>query len=172
MLKYIVEKFKRRHIKRVALVRERELAYRNLETAKRCILFWIAEEVSVPVINKLREMLAKNMDVEMLAFVQQPKLLVERVEDAMYIDNSLITYSGKFHDAKLQGLLDQGEGLFIDLSLGTDVYGDYIVRCARSNCKIGISREEMLHDIAFANISDIEVFIERLFKLLTRINTY
>ena len=57
----------------------------------------------------------------------------------------------------------------IDLSLKPDVWGDYIVESAKTSCKIGYSTG---HDIDFDGVRDIDDFMDRLFKLLTKINTY
>ena len=55
------------------------------------------------------------------------------------------------------------------MSLKPDVWGDYIVKSAKASCKIGYGTG---HDIDFDGVRDIDDFMERLFKLLTKINTY
>ena len=78
-------------------------------------------------------------------------------------------YKGGFRDPRVQEILNRKEGLLIDLSLKPDVWGDYIVKSAKASCKIGYGTG---HDIDFDGVRDIDDFMERLFKLLTKINTY
>ncbi|MCB6973452.1 MULTISPECIES: DUF6913 domain-containing protein [Butyricimonas] len=172
MLKFIVEKFKRYHLKDVAVKDERVLAFQNLEAAKECVLFWVADDISWTEVDKIRKSLAKYMEVHLLSFIRQSKSVFERSGDALYADESSITYGGKIRDAKLREVLKKTEGVFIDISMQPDVLGDYIVRYAKSPCKVGISREGVEHDIMFANVRNTDVFVDRLFKLFTKINTY
>lgn len=169
MFKCIAEGFKKRHLKNMVVKDERVLSFYNLDTAKKCVVFWVADDVSVSSVNKVREALAKHMDVGLLAFIRQPKLKPEQIEDAVYLDSSGISYKGGFRDPRVQEVLNRKEGLLIDLSLKPDVWGDYIVKSANVSCKIGYG---MGHDIDFDGVRDIDDFMEQLFKLLTKINTY
>ena len=154
MFKCIAEGFKKRHLKKMVVKDERVLSFYNLDTAKKCIVFWVTDDVPVSSVNRVREALAKHMDVCLLAFIRQPKLNSEQIQDAIYLDSSGISYGGE---------------LLIDLSLKPDVWGDYIVESAKTSCKIGYSTG---HDIDFDGVRDIDDFMDRLFKLLTKINTY
>ena len=109
------------------------------------------------------------MDVCLLAFLRQPKLNTEQIQDAIYLDSSGISYRGEFRDPRVQEVVNRKEGLLIDLSLKPDVWGNYIVESAKASCKIGYGTG---HDIDFDGVRDIDDFMERLFKLLTKINTY
>ena len=109
------------------------------------------------------------MDVCLLAFIRQPKLNTEQIQDAIYLDSSGISYRGEFRDPRVQEVVNRKEGLLIDLSLKPDVWGDYIVKSAKASCKVGYGTG---HDIDFDGVRDIDDFMERLFKLLTKINTY
>ena len=169
MFKGIAVGFKKRHLKNIVVKDERVLSFYNLDTAKKCVVFWVADDVPVSSVDKVREALAKYMDVCLLAFIRQPKLNTEQIQDAIYLDSSGISYKGGFRDPRVQEILNRKEGLLIDLSLKPDVCGDYIVKSAKASCKIGYGTG---HDIAFAGVRDIDDFIERLFKLLTKINTY
>jgi len=172
MFKYIAEELKKSHIKGMTVKNERVLAFRNLETAKRCVLFWVADDVPVSAVNKIREALSKHMEVGLLAFIRRPKLNPERIPDALYLESSGISYKGKFHDPKVLEILDEKDGLFIDLSLRPDVLGDYIVKNAKSACKIGFNRHDAEHDIDFEPVQNVDDFAGRLLELLTKINTY
>ena len=165
MFKCIAEGFKKRHLKNIVVKDERVLSFYNLDTAKKCVVFWVADDVPVSSVDKVREALAKYMDVCLLAFIRQPKLNTEQIQDAIYG----ISYKGGFRDPRVQEILNRKEGLLIDLSLKPDVCGDYIVKSAKASCKIGYGTG---HDIDFDGVRDIDDFIERLFKLLTKINTY
>ena len=169
MFKCIAEGFKKRHLKNIVVKDERVLSFYNLDTAKKCVVFWVADDVPVSSVDKVREALAKYMDVCLLAFIRQPKLNTEQIQDAIYLDISGISYKGGFRDPRVQEILNRKEGLLIDLSLKPDVCGDYIVKSAKASCKIGYGTG---HDIDFDGVRDIDDFIERLFKLLTKINTY
>ena len=169
MFKCIAEGFKKRHLKNIVVKDERVLSFYNLDTAKKCGVFWVADDVPVSSVDKVREALAKYMDVCLLAFIRQPKLNTEQIQDAIYLDSSGISYKGGFRDPRVQEILNRKEGLLIDLSLKPDVCGDYIVKSAKASCKIGYGTG---HDIDFDGVRDIDDFIERLFKLLTKINTY
>lgn len=169
MFKCIAEGFKKHHLKNIVVKDERVLSFYNLDTAKKCVVFWVADDVPVSSVDKVREALAKYMDVCLLAFIRQPKLNTEQIQDAIYLDSSGISYKGGFRDPRVQEILNRKEGLLIDLSLKPDVCGDYIVKSAKASCKIGYGTG---HDIDFDGVRDIDDFIERLFKLLTKINTY
>ena len=169
MFKCIAEGFKKRHLKNIVVKDERVLSFYNLDTAKKCVVFWVADDVPVSSVDKVREALAKYMDVCLLAFIRQPKLNTEQIQDAIYLDSSGISYKGGFRDPRVHEILNRKEGLLIDLSLKPDVCGDYIVKSAKASCKIGYGTG---HDIDFDGVRDIDDFIERLFKLLTKINTY
>jgi len=169
MFKCIAEGFKKHHLKNIVVKDERVLSFYNLDTAKKCVVFWVAGDVPVSSVNKVREALAKHMDVCLLAFIRQPKLNTEQIQDAIYLDSSGISYKGGFRDPRVQEILNRKEGLLIDLSLKPDVCGDYIVKSAKASCKIGYGTG---HDIDFDGVRDIDDFMERLFKLLTKINTY
>ena len=169
MFKCIAEGFKKRHLKNIVVKDERVLSFYNLDTAKKCVVFWVADDVPVSSVDKVREALAKYMDVCLLAFIRQPKLNTEQIQDAIYLDSSGISYKGGFRDPRVQEILNRKEGLLIDLSLKPDMCGDYIVKSAKASCKIGYGTG---HDIDFDGVRDIDDFIERLFKLLTKINTY
>ena len=172
MFKYIAEELKKSHIKGMAVKDERILAFHNLETAKKCLLFWVADDVPVSSVSKIREALSKYMEVSLLAFIRRPKLNPERIPEALYLESSGISYKGKFNDLKVQEMLDKKDDLFIDLSLKPDVLGDYIVKNAKSACKIGFNRYGAEHDVDFEPIRDVDDFIRLLLKLLTKINTY
>lgn len=172
MLRFIVEKFKRHHIKNMAVKDERVLAFQNLETAKECTLFWVADDISREEVERFRKSLAKHMEVRLLSFIRQSKSVFERVGEALYFDESAILYGGKLRDTKLQEILERKSGLFIDLSLQPDALSDYVVQYAKAPCKVGMSREGITHDIVFANAPNTDVFADRLFKLFTKINTY
>ena len=169
MFKCIAEGFKKRHLKNIVVKDERVLSFYNLDTAKKCVVFWVADDVPVSSVDKVREALAKYMDVCLLAFIRKTKLNTEQIQDAIYLDSSAISYKGGFRDPRVQEILNRKEGLLIDLSLKPDVCGDYIVKSAKASCKIGYGTG---HDIDFDGVRDIDDFIERLFKLLTKINTY
>ena len=169
MFKCIAEGFKKRHLKNIVVKDERVLSFYNLDTAKKCVVFWVAGDVPVSSVNKVREALAKHMDVGLLAFIRQPKLNTEQIQDAIYLDSSGISYRGEFRDPRVQEVVNRKEGLLIDLSLKPDVWGDYIVKSAKASCKVGYGTG---HDIDFDGVRDIDDFMERLFKLLTKINTY
>lgn len=169
MFKCIAEGFKKRHLKNMVVKDERVLSFYNLDTAKQCIVFWVADDVPVSSVNKVREALVKHMDVCLLAFIRKPKLCLEQIQDAIYLDSSGISYKGEFRDSRVQELLNRKEGMLIDLSLNPDVWENYIVGVAKASCKIGYG---MGHDIDFEGVKDIDDFIDRLFKLLTKINTY
>ena len=154
MFKCIAEGFKKRHLKNMVVKDERVLSFYNLDTAKQCIVFWVADDVPVSSVNKVREALVKHMDVCLLAFIRKPKLCLEQIQ---------------FRDSRVQELLNRKEGMLIDLSLNPDVWENYIVGVAKASCKIGYG---MGHDIDFEGVKDIDDFIDRLFKLLTKINTY
>ena len=77
MFKCIAEGFKKRHLKNIVVKDERVLSFYNLDTAQRCVVFWVADDVPVSSVNKVREALAKHMDVCLLAFIRQPKLNTE-----------------------------------------------------------------------------------------------
>ena len=172
MFKYIAEELKKSHIKGMAVKDERVLAFHNLDTAKRCVVFWVADDVSVSSVSKIREALSKHMKVDLLAFIRRPKLNPERIPEALYLESSGISYKGKFTDPKVLEVLDKKDGLFIDLSLKPDVLGDYIVKNAKSACKIGFNRHDAEHDIDFEPFRDVDDFTKRLLELLTKINTY
>ena len=172
MFKYIVEGFKKNHLKNMVVRDERVLSFYNLDTAKKCIVFWVADDVPVASVNKVRGMLAKYMEVCLIAFIRQPKSNPEQMPDALYLDSSGISYKGKFNDLKVQEILDEKEALLIDLSLKPDVWGDYIVKYAKSSCKVGFNHYGTEHDIDFDEVRDIDDFMRRLFELLTKINTY
>ena len=169
MFKCIAEGFKKRHLKKMVVKDERVLSFYNLDTAKKCIVFWVTDDVPVFSVNRVREALAKHMDVCLLAFIRQPKLNSEQIQDAIYLDSSGISYRGGFRDPRVQEVLNRKEGLLIDLSLKPDVWGDYIVTSAKASCKIGYGTG---HDIDFDGVRDVDDFMERLFKILTKINTY
>ncbi len=172
MLRFIVEKFKRHHIKNMAVKDERALAFQNLETVKECTLFWVADDISREEVERVRKLLAKHMRVHLLSFIRQSKSVFERVGEALYFDESAILYGGKLRDTKLQEILERKSGVFIDLSLQPDALSDYVVQYAKAPCKVGMSREGITHDIVFANAPNTDVFADRLFKLFTKINTY
>lgn len=172
MLKYIIGRLKKHHIKNLVVKDERILAFQNLDAVKECTLFWIAEDVSWTEIERIQKLLAKHMNVHLLSFIRQSKSEFERVEKVLYADEASIFYGGKFRDMELKELLERKDGLFIDLSLTPDALGDYIVRYAKSACKVGMPREGIEHDIVFANVQRANIFIDRLFKLFTKINTY
>ena len=163
MFKCIAEGFKKRHLKNIVVKDERVLSFYNLYTAKKCVVFWVADDVPVSSVDKVREALAKHMDVCLLAFIRQPKLNTEQIQDAIYLDSSGISYKGGFRDPRVQEILNRKEGLLID------VWGDYIVTSAKASCKIGYGTG---HDIDFDGVRDVDDFMERLFKILTKINTY
>lgn len=172
MFKYIAEELKKSHIKSMAVKDERVLAFLNLETATRCVLFWVADDVPVSAVNKIREALSQHMEVGLFAFIRRSKLNLERIPEALYLESSGISYRGKFNEPKVLEILNEKDGLFIDLSLRPDVFGDYIVKNAKSACKIGFNRHDALHDVDFESIQDVDDFAGRLLVLLTKINTY
>ena len=92
MFKCIAEGFKKRHLKKMVVKDERVLSFYNLDTAKKCIVFWVTDDVPVFSVNRVREALAKHMDVCLLAFIRQPKLNSEQIQDAIYLDSSGISY--------------------------------------------------------------------------------
>ena len=79
MFKCIAEGFKKRHLKKMVVKDERVLSFYNLDTAKKCIVFWVTDDVPVFSVNRVREALAKHMDVCLLAFIRQPKLNSEQI---------------------------------------------------------------------------------------------
>ena len=56
----------------------------------------MADDVRCSSVNRVREALAKHMDVCLLAFIRQPKLNTEQIQDAIYLDSSGISYRGNF----------------------------------------------------------------------------
>ncbi len=110
MFKCIAEGFKKRHLKNIVVKDERVLSFYNLDTAKKCVVFWVAGDVPVSSVNKVREALAKHMDVCLLAFIRQPKLNTEQIQDAIYLDSSGISYRGEFRDPRVQEVREQEGG--------------------------------------------------------------
>ena len=60
MFKCIAEGFKKRHLKNMEVKNERVLSFYNLDAAKKCVVFWVADDVPVSSVNKVREALAKT----------------------------------------------------------------------------------------------------------------
>ena len=169
MLKCVREGFKKRHLKNMVLKDERVLSFYNLNTAKKCIVFWMADDTPISSVIKVREVLAKHMEVCLLTFIRRPELNPEQIQGAIYLDSSGLSCKGEFLDSRVQEVLNRKEGLLIDLSLKPDVWGNYIVRSAKASCKIGCG---MRHDIDFDRVKNVDDLMDRLFKLLTKINTY
>ena len=44
MFKCIAEGFKKRHLKKMVVKDERVLSFYNLDTAKKCIVFWVTDD--------------------------------------------------------------------------------------------------------------------------------
>ncbi len=169
MFKCIAEEFKKHHLKHMVVKDERVLSYYNLDTAKECIVFWGADDVPISSVNKVREALGNHMAVCLFAFVRRSRLNQEQIPDAIYLDSSGVSYKGEFYDPRVQEVLNRKEGLLIDLSLNQNAWGSYIMRSAKTSCKIGYSTG---HDIDFDRVRDIDDFMNRLFELLTKINAY
>ena len=60
MFKCIAEGFKKHHLKNIVVKDERVLSFYNLDTAKKCVVFWVAGDVPVSSVNKVREALARR----------------------------------------------------------------------------------------------------------------
>ena len=53
MFKCIAEGFKKRHLKNMEVKNERVLSFYNLDAAKKCVVFWVADDVPVSSVNKV-----------------------------------------------------------------------------------------------------------------------
>lgn len=172
MFKGIIEGFKKRHIKNMTIQDNRKVAFHNMETAKKCTLFWVAEDVSLSTVNRILETLSKHMEVCLLSYMRQPKLLLEKDKHTIYVEESSISYGGNFNDVKLKEVLGRKDDLFIDLSQKAEELSDYMVKYAKTECKVGMAREGVKHDIDIDGTKNVDEFIDRMFGVLTKINTY
>ena len=87
MFKCIAEEFKKHHLKHMVVKDERVLSFYNLDTAKKCIVFWGADDVPMSSVNKVREALGNHMAVCLFAFFRRSRLNQEQIPDAIYLDS-------------------------------------------------------------------------------------
>jgi hypothetical protein len=162
---------KSRLAKRPAHV-ERELSFQNYRTARACLLFGVEGGVPVASLEKLRDMLAGKMKVEVLILEgEKEQQATEKVKGAVYASEADVSLSGKFVNARLHEMMHFSYDLLIDLSRGPDDVGDYLLRFSRAKCKIGMERDGFQCDVVFEGVGEVELLQERLNELLGKIKT-
>lgn len=172
MFENFKKNLKRSRLAKKSVLVERELSFRNFQTARTCLLFGIEGDASPASIEKLRSALPAAMSVEVLILEKEKdRPAGDKIKQAIRVSEGDISLSGKLVNARLREIIHFSHDLLIDLSSSPDSIGDYLLKSSRAKCKIGMEREGFQGDIIFEGIKEIESLQARLNDLLGKVKT-
>ena len=151
---------------------ERKLSFHNFKTARNCLLFGVYGDVTEEEMLRLKALLESYMDVSLLFFSSLKCEREKNLTDAIYANETSISFWGSFTDCLLKKTVENSFDLLIDLSMKRNNFGDYILRHSRAKCKIGMERDGFECDIVFDQVNGMEDFTKRVCNLLSHINAY